>query len=542
MVAASRPTLDQRRPDWAAGPGTSRRIDLQPLSDADARGLVAEILRFVDDVPDALVDLAVAHSDGNPFYVEELVKTLMEEGVVQVAADGPWTVDLSRLRAVIVPPTLSGVLQARLDALPADERAAVQHASVVGRTFWDDAVATLLSGNGGPDSDDVRPALDRVRRRELVWRNEHSSFSDCTEYRFKHALLRDAAYETVLLRNRGPLHVAAAAWMERRAGERIDEHLAPIAEHLALGGEHRRAAVMFERAAKNASATGGLTTACSLYRRALDSLAQDGDDHGVAATRIRVELADLLELSGDLSAARLELERAEQDASALGDDTLLALALCRRARLSINVGDVREGEVLLHRALPLAEVAGGRVLADVLLAQCWLLDVTEQYEAAVEPAHRALDASRAVGDLDLELRARNRVAVTLMRADRLDDSAAHLEAALALARRVRNPVREAMILSSKGVVEHMRASADGSNLDLAVEYHTEAAAICHEHGMDNGMPEMLGNLAQVEVESGRVADGVAHAHECLAQILGEGHRAGGRLRRDRHRTGPPRRR
>ena len=151
VVAASRPTLDQRRPDWAAGPGTSRRIDLQPLSDADARGLVAEILRLVDDVPDALVDLAVAHSDGNPFYVEELVKTLLEEGVVQVASDGPWAVDLSRLRGVTVPPTLSGVLQARLDALPADERAALQHASVVGRTFWDDAIATLLSGNGGPD-------------------------------------------------------------------------------------------------------------------------------------------------------------------------------------------------------------------------------------------------------------------------------------------------------------------------------------------------------------------------------------------------------
>ena len=103
VVAAGRPTLDQRRPGWAAGPGTSRRIDLQPLSDADARGLVAEILRLVDDVPDALVDLAVAHSDGNPFYVEELVKTLLEEGVVQVASDGPWAVDLSRLRAVVGP-------------------------------------------------------------------------------------------------------------------------------------------------------------------------------------------------------------------------------------------------------------------------------------------------------------------------------------------------------------------------------------------------------------------------------------------------------
>ena len=389
-----------------------------------------------------------------------------------------------------------------------------------------------------------------MRRRELVWRNEHSSFSDCTEYRFKHALLRDAAYETVLLRNRGPLHVAAAAWMERRAGERIDEHLAPIAEHLALGGEHGRAAVMFERAAKNASATGGLTTACSLYRRALDSLAQDGDDHGVAATRIRVELADLLELSGDLSAARLEVEPAEQDASALGDDTLLAFALCRLARLSIVVGDVREAEVLLQRALPLAEVAGGRVLADVLLAQCWLLDVTEQYEAAVEPVPsrpRCQPSGR---------RCRARAAGPHLGwpsacPESTDSMTPPPTWTLRLhwPGRVRNPVREAMILMVEGLAGAPRASAEDPTSTSPSSTTRRRRRSAVSTGWTTACPRLLSNLAQAEVESGRVDDGVAHARECLLRTWEKGIApvaafaviviAAGPPRRRRHRARAP---
>ena len=379
------------------------------------------------------------------------MKTLVEQDVVRVSADGPWTVDLSRLRDLAVPPTLAGVLQARLDSLPSDERTALQLASVVGRTFWDDAVASLLASDGQPHGD-VGPALDRVCGRELVWRSERSSFSGCLEFRFKHALLRDAAYETVLLRERGVLHAAAATWMERRAGGRIDEHLAPIAEHLVLAGEHRRAATMFERAAANAAATGAVAVAIGLYRHAVECLLAIGEDRSLTATRVRVELGHLLDLDDDLAAASEVLAQAESDALSLDDEPLRALALCRLAKVTLAAGDVAAAGEHLAVVMPTAEAVRGRVLAEAMLLQAVLLEATQGLAAALVPSGRALEASREIGDAELEARLHDIVSMYLSRLGRFDEAAAHLDEAAGLARRIGNPLREAMALMSQGVL------------------------------------------------------------------------------------------
>ena len=130
-----------------------------------------------------------------------------------------------------MPATLTGVLQTRLDALGHDDRVALQRSSVVGRVFWDGAVAAL----GDNDTDDTTGSLEVARRRELIFRNGRSAFGDAIEYSFKHALLRDVTYETVLLRDRRQLHRLAAEWLRRNAGARADEYSALIAAHLRAG-------------------------------------------------------------------------------------------------------------------------------------------------------------------------------------------------------------------------------------------------------------------------------------------------------------------
>ena len=106
------------------------------------------------------------------------------------------------MQGIQVPATLTGLLQARLDGLPREEREVLQRAAIVGRLFWDDPVAELL--------DTPRHLLDAtlesVRKRELIFRRERSAFAEAEEYIFKHALLRDVAYETVLLKYRAEFH------------------------------------------------------------------------------------------------------------------------------------------------------------------------------------------------------------------------------------------------------------------------------------------------------------------------------------------------
>ncbi len=140
LVGAARRTLLERRPFWGEGLGYHHFIELQPLSKRESRQLVGEILKLVDHIPPELRELVVEGGEGNPFYIEELVKMLVESGVI-VKEEERWQVETQRLEQLQVPPTLAGVLQARLDSLPVEERVVLQQASVVGRLFWDQVVA-----------------------------------------------------------------------------------------------------------------------------------------------------------------------------------------------------------------------------------------------------------------------------------------------------------------------------------------------------------------------------------------------------------------
>src|SRR6185503_13296848 len=102
----------ERRRTWGEGQAYHARLDLRPLSKRQSRQLVEEILQKVDEVPAELRDLVVNGAEGNPFYVEELIKMLIDDGVIVAAAER-WQVATARLAGVRVPPTLTGVLQTR---------------------------------------------------------------------------------------------------------------------------------------------------------------------------------------------------------------------------------------------------------------------------------------------------------------------------------------------------------------------------------------------------------------------------------------------
>ncbi len=218
-------------------------------------------------VPHAFRDLLVDGAEGNPFYVEELVRMLIDDRVIERWA-GAWSVDLERLKRARVPPTLTGVLQARLDGLPKPERDVLQRAAVVGRLFWDAAVADLTDLERG----EVAALLEAARGRELVYRRERSAFAGAEEFLFKHALLRDAAYETVLLRLRKDYHARVAHWLEAHAGERLNEYSGLIAEHLALAGRAEDAVGYLRRSAEKALDAGAYRDALQIAERALGFL------------------------------------------------------------------------------------------------------------------------------------------------------------------------------------------------------------------------------------------------------------------------------
>jgi class 3 adenylate cyclase/tetratricopeptide (TPR) repeat protein len=317
ILGAARPALYERRRYWGQGQPFHSRLDLQPLSKWDSRRLVDEILKKVPpgQLPATIRDLVVTGAEGNPFFLEELIKMLVEEGVIRKGAES-WAVDADRLGDLHVPPTLTGVLQARLDRLPGDQRLVLQQASVVGRLFWDLVVAHIAADAGTPvGPGEVNAALSELRGREMVFRRETSAFEGAREYFFKHALLREVTYEGILKQVRRVYHGRAADWLIKRTGERAGEYTGLIADHLESAGRTEEAVTFLRKAGEQAAARYANEEAVNYFSRALaltpeEDVAERYDlllvreaIHDLTGTR-EAQAEDLAEL--DAYAARLD--------------------------------------------------------------------------------------------------------------------------------------------------------------------------------------------------------------------------------------------
>ena len=394
LVCLTRGTLFETRPTWGAG-GRCSRLDLQPLSDDDSRRLVTEILRKIPTIPPALLDLIVRGADGNPFYVEELIKKLIEERTI-VKGDDQWQVAAERLAEVRVPPTLTGLLQARLDSLPVEERDTLQRAAVVGRIFWESAVARLgeVLRDAVPPAED---ALHHLQTKELVYNRDPSTFSDEQEFMFKHALLRDVSYESVLLRLRRVYHAQVAEWLIEHGGERVAEYAGLIGRHYELADKTLAAAEWYVRAGRQAQDTYAPATAVDYYQKALAFL-PDTPEYQPQ----RVPLYDGL---GEMQREQARFAEADEAyramyaaAQAVGEPAAQARAWLGLMRSQDSQGDHRAALDSAVRAEELARAANAQVeLADALSAQGLEHIRLGSPEAALTLAEQALDLSTRLG-------------------------------------------------------------------------------------------------------------------------------------------------
>jgi len=351
VVCGARPSLYTQRPGWQAGERRHHRLVLEPLTNRESRDLVAGILQKVRDVPEDLRETVVTAAEGNPYHVEELLKMLIEDGAIIKHGD-VWEVVHDRLPTIRVPSTLVGVLQARIDALTVAEKSVLYRAAVVGRTFWDRAVAAI-GDIDHPGEGEVERSLSLLRNRELIYRKETSSFADATEHTFKHAVLRDVAYQSVLRQLRKKYHVRAAEWLRSvvEANGRADEFAAVIAEHYDTADEANDASIWYLRAGEAAAARYANAEAMSLLDRALNLIPSHAPEirYRVIAARQAIH-----NTTGDRQAEAQDLEELTALADVLTDDGKRADIELMRAALASDVGRLGDAEEHARIAADLA--------------------------------------------------------------------------------------------------------------------------------------------------------------------------------------------
>ena len=220
-------------------------LDLLPLERASSVDLVEELLAGADALPTSVRDLIVGKAEGNPFFVEEVIRTLIERGGLERTAEGDGWVVTRRIEGVKVPDTLQGVLMARLDRLAPDTRRTAQEAAVIGRIFQERVLERLAD-----DVAKLESELEHLEREELI--RELRRDPDL-EYIFKHALTQEVAYETLSAAQRRNLHAKVGLALEELVGDRIGEFQAILGGHF-LRGETWDKAYAYYLAAGDAAA------------------------------------------------------------------------------------------------------------------------------------------------------------------------------------------------------------------------------------------------------------------------------------------------
>jgi class 3 adenylate cyclase/tetratricopeptide (TPR) repeat protein len=481
VLCLSRPELLDDRPSWGGGKTNATTILLEPLDAEQADRLISNLAgdRLEPSRRQAITEAA----EGNPLFLEEMVAMVVDEGVT-----------------TSIPPTINALLAARLELLPEPERATLSVAAVVGRFFSADAVAALAG-------DEARPVLDELERKDLI-RAQRVPFTDGDAYRFRHILIRDAAYESLSKAERADLHVRLAAWLEGtqsdveelaawhlEAAFSLRRDLGQLDDELAL-----RAYGALVRVGRRALGSGDVSSASSLLERALAVPAGD------VRSRLEVQL-DLVVAqldSGHLTRAEELVTDAIDGARDAGDDAVLARALVERSHILFHTDPERWVETARRTAEeargPLEEAGD-----DPGLARAWMLVVVNDYirgrgdelDAALE---RALQHARRTHD-------RRHVQALLTIAVRsVLFSAVHVDDAILLCDRlVRDGADPGVMHGVRGCLHAMAGRFDEARADCAA-----AQALHEELGRTRQLAVHRFYSASVELMAG---DGAAAERE-----------------------------
>jgi class 3 adenylate cyclase/tetratricopeptide (TPR) repeat protein len=463
---------DKDAPSWSAmerarSELASRytEIFLEPLDAAHAQELLGNLL-FIEDLPESVRRLILDKSEGNPFFVEEVIRALIDSRHI-VRENNHWRATREIVN-VNIPDTLTGVLSARIDRLPENTKHVAQTAAVLGRIFAHRALTMVCEAAPPPERiEDVEPHLGVLTYEELVRERVHDPE---LEYIFKHALTQEAAYELLLIRRRKELHRRAGEVLERLYPEQREEWASALAYHFRLGEEWQRAADYAMRAGAQAVKVYALREALEHYEHAYEALRK-------LPNASPEQLCDAL-LGWAPAAFKLRpyqevverLKEAEKIARELNDEVRLVQILHWIANAYISNGFPTRGMPALLESYQLAERIGDESLT--VVASFWMTwgMINRDPNGGLEQLDRVIEEARKYHNWEIESHALATKAMAHARLGEFAEAQDAIQLAHEAVRKTDSLVKEADVASLSALTFF-----DMGDVQRGLEYSRQAA-------------------------------------------------------------------
>ncbi len=468
---------------WTDLPGY-HEIEVGPLSDEDVVRLTGSRLG-AEEVPMDLLRDVTAKSGGNPLYVEEYLKALLDAGAVEVI--GGKVEYRPEVAEVDVPKTLRGIVAARVARLGPVEKQLLQVAAVVGMRFAPEVLAEVSE----QDASTVSRALSVLETRGVVVRQ------GATEYAFAHELVGEVLRDGLALDGRKQLHGAVAAALEQLYPQRVDEMAERLAEHARLSGDRSRAVDYLVRAADRLESEHALDGAITNLVRAIEMLGQTHTPDRDRVLALYRRVGELSFRSRDLEAGAARMAAALELAEDLGRDEYVARFGMMRGRLLVNASRFEEGRKWLERARDVARRLGNReLLRDITLATAEGDNKNGKYSSAVGLLREALALSRDTGDLAAQIRCLIPLSLAIAAGGNAKEALETLQEARRLAGIHPDRFTDCDLVKTEALINYYvgnhQAVVDASAraLELAKEYGFWYEAAVNSHNLGEGFLRM----------------------------------------------------
>jgi class 3 adenylate cyclase/tetratricopeptide (TPR) repeat protein len=489
VVCTARPELYERHPGFGVGARNAQRINLAPLSEDETASLIAALLERAV-LPAGTQQALLERAGGNPLYAEEYVRLLFDRG-----------------ETAEVPDSVQALIAARLDALSPERKSLLQDAAVLGKVFWDGALAQM----GGREPREVELALHELARNELVRAARSSSMEGEHEFGFWHVLVRDVCYGQIPRAVRAARHRAAAAWIEEKAGERVADLADLLAHHYVQALELARAsgqapetqelearAIRYLALAGERALTLDVDSAEQHLTRALDLALPDDPQRASLLER----WAQAAQQQSRLQEARQSLEEALDLYRHQGDPVAVGRVLTRLSLVLFRLGDRRSEEMIVEAVELLENQPAGPELVDAHTYRAGGHALTDHYREAVAAADRASAIAAELGlpEPAFALHFRGVARCQLGEADGLEDMRRALDLAL-----------EQGLGRETAVIQNNLAGVVGpyEGPQAALDALSEGIAFCERRGIAEFALHMRASSLDVLAELGQTQQALA---------------------------------
>jgi tetratricopeptide (TPR) repeat protein len=499
------------RPEYSHGWASKSyysRLRLNTLKAAGSEELL-EALLGGDAGLGPLKQLLITRTGGNPFFLEESVRTLVETGAL--AGERGRHHVARPLASIQVPATVQAILAARIDRLPPLEKRLLQSASVIG---MDVPFALLLALEDVPE-EELRVGLASLQSAEFIY--ETALFPDL-EYTFKHALTHEVAYGALLFEQRKALHARLVSVIDRMAPGRLAEQVDRLAHHALQGGLWDKAVILFRKAGAKAAGRSAYREAVACFEQGLAALEHlpESPARSEQAVDLRFDLHNALIPLGEVGKMLTTLEEAERVAVALEDQRRLGQVAAYMTQCFWWMGKPDQAVVSAQRALAIGQALGDRVLEAVAIQRLGQAYASlGEYRRAVESFQRHVKtgAGERGGGASLRTAASLAwMAWCLAYIGDLEEATERAEEAKLLAEAAQHDLVLAMAYSGVGRPHLIRG-----NFPLAVSWLSRSAEICRRGNFAPLFLLVAGDLGQALALSGSLHEGLALLEEASAQ-------------------------